>query len=302
METPGRLQDVSQFNKERGQVTYHPLVTVLDQSKSCQIRPYRFVSDLYIVFFKQEQCADMLYGRSRYDYQGQTLIFIAPGQVAGLEGDALIQPNGYALAFHPDFIHGTSLGRQIRNYHFFSYDVREALHVSDREKELLTECFRKIIYELSQPIDKHTRKLIATNIELLLDYCERFYDRQFITREHLNKDILTRFEDLLNHYFNSENLSNKGLPTVAFCAGELALSPKYFGDLIKKETGQTAQEYIQSKLIDLAKEKMSRGDRSISEIAYSLGFKYPQHFTRLFKQHVGRTPVEYRHLNSISNQ
>lgn len=163
--------------------------------------------------------------------------------------------------------------------------MREALHVSSREKELLVECFKKINYELSQPIDKHSRMLIVNNIELLLNYCERFYDRQFITREHLNKDILTRFQSLLDNYLGSDKPSKIGLPTVAYCAEELHLSPKYFGDLIRKETGQSAQEYIQVKLVDAAKEQMSNPDKSISEIAYELGFKYPQHFTCLFKKH-----------------
>lgn len=297
METVERLSEITRFNKERGQETLHPLVSVLDQSMSREIKPHRFISDLYIIFLKEEQCANMIYGRSMYDYLEETLIFIAPGQLAGLEGDDLIQPNGWALAFHPDFIHGTVLGKHMKDYHFFSYDVREALHVSSREKELLVECFRKIQYELSLNLDKHSRKLIVNNIELFLNYCERFYDRQFMTREQLNKDILTRFEALLDSYLISEKPAVLGLPTVAYCAEELHLSPKYFGDLIKRETGRSAQEYIQHKLIDVAKELISDLSKPISTIAYDLGFKYPQHFTRLFKQKVGLSPHDYRLSN-----
>jgi AraC family transcriptional regulator, transcriptional activator of pobA len=298
METIKKLESVTQFNTERGQETLHPLVTVLDQSKSSPIRPARFVSELYVVFLKEEKCADLLYGRSHYDYQGESLIFIAPGQLVGFEDEeTTIQPNGWALAFHPDFILGTALGRHMKEYHYFSYGVREALHVSNREKETLLESFEKIRYELGHPIDKHSRKLIISNIELLLNYCERFYDRQFITREHLNKDILTRFEELLDNYFTSNKPAQMGLPSVAYCAEALHLSAKYFGDLIKKETGQSAQDYLHSKVIDVSKERLFDAGKSISEIAYEMGFKYPQHFTRLFKQRVGQSPHDYRSLN-----
>lgn len=295
METIKRLESISQFNLERGHQTWHPLVTVIDQSKSSLIQPYKFLSELYIVFLKEEKCADLLYGKTHYDYQEETLLFIAPGQLAGLDEDkALIKPNGWALAFHPDFIRGTALGRQIKDYHYFSYQVREALHVSSMEKSALVESFKKIQHELMYPIDKHSRKLVISNIELFLNYCDRFYDRQFITREHQNRDILTKFEQLLQQYFASDKPMSMGLVSVAYCAEQLHLSPKYFGDLIKKETGQTAQEYIQSSLIDVAKQRMFDFDKSISEIAYELGFKYPQHFTRLFKQRVGQSPQDYR--------
>lgn len=293
-----KLDSVTQFNTERGQETLHPLVSVLDQSSSKPIKMSRFTSGLYVVFLKEEKCADMLYGRSHYDYQQETLIFIAPGQLAGFdEENTFIQPNGWALAFHPDFIHGTSLGKHIHDYHFFLYSVKEGLHVSEREKSDLLECFHKIQRELLRSIDKHSKKLVISNIELLLNYCERFYDRQFITREHVNKDILTRFESLVDNYFTSDKPAIIGLPTVAYCAEELHLSPKYFGDLVKKETGQSAQEYLQNKIIDAAKEQMFDAGKSISEIAYGIGFKYPQHFARLFKQRVGKTPQEYRLMN-----
>jgi AraC family transcriptional regulator, transcriptional activator of pobA len=170
--------------------------------------------------------------------------------------------------------------------------VNEALHLSDKERQIVLDCFTKIEYELHHTIDKHSKKLIASNIELFLNYCTRFYDRQFITRDNVHHGILERFENLLNHYFLSESPANIGLPSVAYCADELNLSPNYFGDLIKKETGKSAQEYIQSKIIDVAKERIFDLHKSVSEIAYDLGFKYPQHFTRLFKQRVGVSPNE----------
>ena len=294
-----KLTNVSQFNSKRGQSTLHPLVSVLDQSKSKKIQANRCLSELYVIFLKDVNCGDMSYGRNNYDYQDETLIFISPGQVFGIDlpEDVLVQPSGWALVFHPDFILGTSLSKQMKDYNFFSYHVNEALHVSERERQIILECFKKIKEELEHGIDKHSRMLIISNIELFLNYCVRFYDRQFITRENVNKDILVRFETLLDDYFASDLPKKVGLPSVAYCAEELHLSANYFGDLIKKETGKSAQEYIQSKLIDIAKEKIFDISKSLSEIAYELGFQYPQHFTRLFKQKVGCTPNEYRGLN-----
>ncbi|HLY71095.1 MAG TPA: helix-turn-helix transcriptional regulator [Puia sp.] len=298
MEKIIKLDTVSQFNSRRGQETLHPLVTVLDQSKSKPLYPARFVSGLYIVFLKEVKCGELKYGRSNYDYEEGTLVFIAPGQVYGIdESMKAVQPKGWALAFHPDLIHGTSLGRHIKEYNFFAYDVNEALHVSEREKQVVLECFHKILYELSHAIDKHSKNLMVSNIELLLNYCVRFYDRQFITRDNIHKDVLVRFEALLDDYFQSGKPQALGLPAVGYCAGQMHLSANYFGDLVKKETGKSAQEYIQDKLIDVAKEKIFDANKSISEIAFEMGFKYPQHFTRLFKQRVGQSPNEFRSLN-----
>ncbi len=293
-----KVNSVSQFNSQRGQETLHPLVTVLDQSKSKPLHPVRFVSGLYIVFLKEIKCGELKYGRNNYDYEEGTLVFIAPQQVYGVDyGTQAVQPKGWALAFHPDLIHGTSLGKNIKDYNFFSYDVNEALHISERERQVVVECFNKIQYELEHAIDKHSKNLIVSNIELFLNYCVRFYDRQFITRDNIHKDVLVKFEELLDDYFKSDKPKTLGLASVAYCAGQLNLSPNYFGDLIKKETGKSAQEFIQEKVIDLAKEKVFDISKSISEIAYEMGFKYPQHFTRLFKQRVGQSPNEYRLLN-----
>lgn len=289
------IRDYNAFNNHE---TLHPLVSIIDFSKAKQRTGSRMNFGLYCVFLKEVQCGDIKYGRNYYDYQEGTLVFIAPGQVIDVENKVdYYQPTGHALVFHPDLISGTSLGKSIQEYHFFSYNTSEALHLSQRERELVLDCFSKIAYELEHAIDKHSKQLIVSNIELFLNYCERFYDRQFITRDHVNKGILEKFEEELTNYFASDKPASIGLPTVAYFAEALHLSANYFGDLIKKETGKSAQEYIQNKIIDIAKHKIFDVNKSISEIAYELGFKYPQHFSRLFKNRVGYTPNEYRSLN-----
>lgn len=253
---------------------------------------------IYAIFLKDVKCGDITYGCQSYDYEDGTLVFVSPGQVYGIDSKGVaIKPSGYALIFHPDLIAGTSLSKTIKDYTFFSYEVNEALHLSKKERETIVDCLEKIALEIDHTIDKHSKKLIVSNIELLLDYCMRFYDRQFITRTHVNSDILVRLEGLLNDYFTSGEAIDLGFPTVAFCADKLHLSPNYFGDLIKKETGNTAMEYIQTRVIDEAKIKISDSTKTMNDIATELGFKYQQHFTRLFKQKVGITPNEYRKLN-----
>lgn len=294
MEDIIKFDTVGQYNVFNNNETLHPLVGVVDLSKASPRKVSRMSYGFYTVFLKEIKCGDLRYGCSKYDYDQGTLIFLAPGQVIGSAGDEYYQPQGLALVFHPDFIHGTSLGRHINDYTFFSYAINEALHLSERERQIILDCFSKISYELEHGVDKHSKKLIVTNIELFLNYCIRFYDRQFITRENSVKGIVERFETLLNNFFASDKPQTVGLPSVAYCAGELNLSANYFGDLIKKETGKSAHEYIQLKLIEAAKQKIFDSQKSVSEIAYELGFKYPQHFTRVFKQRVGVTPGEYR--------
>lgn len=298
MEEIVKLETVSQYNVLRGVSTLHPLITVLDLSKAKPMPVQTFNFGMYAIFLKDVKCGELKYGRSHYDYQEGTLVFIAPGQIVRVEPKLdTFEPKGWALLFHPDLIKGTNLGKHIQHYSFFSYDVNEALHLSQKERHIVIDCLQKIQYEMEQSIDKHSKTLIASNIELFLNYCRRFYDRQFITRDNAHKGMLEKFEDILNQYFSSDKPQNIGLPSVAYCAEQLNLSANYFGDLVKKETGQSAQEYIQSKLIDVAKERVFEIDKSISEVAYELGFKYPQHFTRLFKQKVGISPNEYRNLN-----
>ena len=289
------IETVTEYNDMLGVETLHPLVSVIDLSKARPMRHLRHTFSFYVVFLKDEKNCDLLYGRQRYDYQKGSVVCLAPGQVIGIEDTGEeFQPQGYALCFHPDLIRGTNLGRSIGGYTFFSYEVNEALHLSERERKTFIDCLTKIQEELLHDIDRMSKRLIANNIELLLNYCLRFYSRQFITRQDANRDILTRFEALLDQYFMGDNALQKGLPTVKYCAGELCLSTNYFGDLIKKETGRTALEYIQSKIIGLAKEQLLIPAHSVSQVAYNLGFQYPQHFTRVFKKATGMTPNEYR--------
>lgn len=293
-----KLESVAQYNALRGVETLHPLVTVIDMAKAKAMPAQAINFGLYAIYLKELNCGELKYGRNHYDYQEGTLVFTGPGQVIEVQPNATsFAAKGWALLFHPDLLIGTPLGKHIRDYSFFSYDVNEALHLSDKERQIVLDCFTKIEYELQQSIDKHSKTLIASNIELFLNYCVRFYDRQFITRDNEHKGLLERFESLLHNYFASDKPQAEGLPSVSWCANELNLSANYFGDLIKKETGQSAQDYIQTKIIEIAKDQVFGTDKSISEIAYSLGFKYPQHFTRLFKQRVGATPNEYRNLN-----
>jgi AraC family transcriptional activator of pobA len=298
MDAMRRFNTISDYNVFNNNETKHPLISVVDLSKANPRQMSRMYFGFYIVFLKDVVCGDLVYGRDVYDYQQGTLVFLAPGQVAGMNSNGeTYQPKGHALAFHPDLIHGTSLGKRIQEFTFFGYQSNEALHLSERERNIVLDCFSKIDYELERGVDKHSKRLIVSNIELFLDYCVRFYDRQFITRDHVYQGVIERFENLLNDYFASEKPQTVGLPSVAYCAEELHLSPNYFGDLVKKETGKTASEYIQFKLINVAKEKIFDLDKNVSQIAYELGFKYPQHFARLFKQKVGYSPLEYRSLN-----
>ena len=298
MDDMRRFETVNDYNVFNNNETKHPLISVVDLSKASPRQGSRMYFGFYTIFLKDVKCGDLVYGRHTYDYQEGTLVFLAPGQVAGVNSNGeFYQPKGHALVFHVDLIHGTSLGRHMQDYSFFRYQSAEALHLSERERRIILDCFSKIEYELEHAIDKHSKRLIVSNIEMLLNYCTRFYDRQFITRENVHKGILERFEDLLNGYFQSDKPQTVGLPSVAWCAGEFSLSASYFGDLIKKETGKTAQDYIQSKLIDVAKERIFDQSKSVSQLAYELGFKYPQHFARLFKQRVGQSPKEYRLQN-----
>lgn len=294
-----KLENVGQYNSLYGLGTLHPLVSVVDLTKATKtVNHLQMNYGIYALFLKLSKSCDIKYGRQSYDYQEGTVVCFGPGQTVGVETiEDEVNPPVYGIVFHPDLIRGTSLGKNIKNYTFFSYAVNEALHLSDQEKEIIMDCLHKINIELEHTIDKHSKALIAMNIELLLNYCMRFYERQFITRNKANKDALTRFEELLDEYFQSSLPMQDGLPSVKYFADKTYLSANYFGDMIKKETGKTPQEHIQLKVIELAKERIIETDQTVSQIAYTLGFQYPQHLCRVFKRRVGCTPNEYRLQN-----
>lgn len=293
------LDSVDKYNRLFGLETLHPLVSVVNLSEATKF-PTHFTINygVYALYLKETVCGDIRYGKQTYDYQEGTITSFAPGQVAEIEMAEGVKPKAYGILFHPDLIKGTPLGSEIKRYSFFSYKSNEALHISDDEKKIIMDCLSKIQMELEHAIDRLSKRLIAGNIQLLLDYCLRFYERQFNTRAVVNKDILSRFESLLDDYFDNGRARTEGLPTVKYFADKVFLSPNYFGDLIKKETGKTAQEYIQTRLIDAAKEMIAGSDKTMSQIAYELGFQYSQHFNRLFKKNVGYTPNEYRRLQT----
>ena len=290
------LDSVDLYNKLYGLETLNPLVSVIDLNKATSsVDLVRFNYGIYALYLKLEKACDIKYGRQTYDYQEGTIVCFAPGQTAETNPTTdKVQVNAHGILFHPDLLRGTSLGKSIKKYTFFSYEVNEALHLSEEERSIVMDCLKIIRMELEHGVDKHSKTLLVNHIELLLNYCMRFYERQFITRGKTNRDVLTRFENLLDEYFESALAEQDGLPTVKYFADKLCLSSNYFGDMFKKETGKSPQEYIQEKVIELAKERISDTADTVSQIAYSLGFQYPQHFCRLFKKRVGYTPSEYR--------
>lgn len=294
-----KLDTVTTYNNLYGLETLHPLVTVVNLNQATSmINHITMEYGLYALFLKNGVDCQLKYGRKNYDYQEGTITSFAPGQVVEVEMiETKFNPDVYGLLFHPDLIRGTALGENIRHYGFFAYSSTEALHISERERNVVMDCLKKISDELNHSIDKHSRQLISMNIELLLGYCLRFYERQFTTRELENRDVIQKFEFLIDEYLDSGMPQKQGLPSVSFFADKVFLTANYFGDLVKRETGKSAQEYIQFKLIEKAKDRIVGTNLTMSEIAYELGFQYPQHFGRLFKRHVGVTPNNYRKQN-----
>lgn len=294
-----KLNSVYDYNRLYGLPTKHPLVSVVNLTKATKaVNNIRMNTGLYAIFIKNDINCKLKYGRQYYDFQAGTIVCFAPGQTIEIEmPQEVLKPEIYGLLFHPDLICGIPLSSRIREYSFFEYDQNEALHLSDQERSNIISCLESIDRELDLSIDKYSRKLIADYIELVLDYCMRFYDRQFCTRKKVNHDVLARFEQYINEYYIDYQARNGKLPTVRYFAEKVFLSPGYFGDMIKKETGKTAQEYIQDKIIEISKIQLSDKSISISEISARLGFQYPQHFIRLFKKVTGHTPGEFR--NSI---
>lgn len=292
------LSDISEINRFVKSSTRHPLVSIVDFSKADEYieEGTRISADFYSIMFKNYCTNQVKYGRQSLDFQDGNLICIAPRQILTMDTEIEMKEDrtGWGLFFHPDLLRGTSLANKMSEYSFFSYDVTEALHLSDKEKSILLDCINKIEYELDQNIDNHSQKLIVSNIELLLNYCSRFYGRQFITRKSSNSNIIAQVESVLKEYFNSARVREQSLPTVKYLSERVNLSAGYLSDLLKKETGMTAQDHIHYYLIEEAKNILLNSDQSVSEIAYSLGFEYPQYFSKLFKQKTGKTPGEYR--------
>lgn len=290
-----KADTIEQYNRFFGFETRHPLVGIVHFDSSVPQPTHRMMLGFYALFLKKTTGCIINYGKTVYDFDDETVVSFAPGQTVGIhrleDGPA---PEAIGLLFHPDFLHRTSLGQKMKQYSFFSYASNEALHLSTEERIILQDYMEKIVRELQHPIDKFSKSLIISNIEVLLNYCMRFYERQFITREDMNHDALARFERLLDDYLYSDMAAKEGIPTVKYFADKICLSPNYFGDLVKQETGKTAQEYIQLKMIAVAKERMLDPAGTIKRIAESLGFQHPQHFVRFFKRQEGCTPKEFR--------
>ncbi|MCH7408152.1 helix-turn-helix transcriptional regulator [Belliella sp. DSM 111904] len=276
----------------------HPLVGVVDFSEVEEhiSGATKVTGDFYSIMFKNYSKNNIKYGRHVFDFQNGSLICMSPNQIIEMDYDIEDVGNmlGWGLYFHADLIRATSLGSKMKAYHFFSYEISEALHLSEKEKQILYDCVLKVQLELKENIDGHSQNIIVSTIELLLNYCSRFYGRQFITRKAINHDILSRMERLLDNYFEQEVTLQKGLPTVEYLAGKLNLSPRYLGDLLRSLTGQNAQQHIHGKLIEKAKDYLTATNLSISEIAYQLGFEHSQSFSKLFKAKTQFSPLEFR--------
>ena len=301
-----RITSISQFHEIIGlPAPEHPLISFIKESDNAnkshieeQFSNIRFSTDLYAIMYKDKVSGSIGYGRNSYDFQEGTMIFSSPGQVFTTPpADQPIENKGWTLLFHPDLILKSNLGDRIDDYTFFTYEANEALHLSNKEEKFITELVYQIREEYRQNLDRHSQHLIISNLELLLGYCLRFYDRQFFTRTNLNKDFVSDFESKLKAYFKSDELNQKGLPNAQYFGAEMNMSANYLSDLLKKETGKSIKEHIDGYIITKAKSVLLNSTQSISEIAYGLGFDYPQSFTRLFKKKTGMSPLEYRSVN-----
>lgn len=294
-----KFDSLSDYCDYFGFTMQHPLVSVVRFSADTRaVRNHCSKWGLYALFLKQTKGCMINYGKTSYDYDAGSVVCFAPGQVTQTVMTPSVQPpQSVGLVFHPDLLFRTPLAQKIRQYTFFGYESREALHLSEDERANVEDCLRRIDKELEHPVDRFSKNLIVSNIELLLDYCLRYYSRQFEVREVLNAGVMAKFELLLDQYVNSAEACAKGLPNVKYFADSMALSANYFGDLVKREAGVTAQDYIQNKLLGRAKELLLSGDSNVSQTAYSLGFQYPQHFIRFFKRKTGVTPREFLSVN-----
>ena len=285
---------IQEFNDLYGFETQHPLVSVVRFDKESQLEEHICHYGLYALFLKENKGCKLSYGRTEYDFDEMTVTSFAPGQSIHVEPNpGVVYPKWTALLFHPDLLNRTSLGKNISRYEFFDYSSNEALHLSCSEIEIFRDVLSMIQQELCHTIDKHSRELIVSNIELLLNYCLRFYDRQFITREEINHSVVKKFISLLDEYI-AQKAEREGLPTVAYFADKCCYSTKYFGELVKTETGRTAKSLINDRLLSASRQLLVDETLSITQISQHLGFEYPQHFVRFFKAQTGKTPSEYR--------
>ncbi len=291
VQTIGQLHQIAGFEKPK-----HPLITVIDYSKvdvNKGPESGSFICSFYSVNYKKH--CDFIYGRQAFDHQEGTLLCTAPEQIITFNRKKeSVRSEGWGLYFHPELIRKSPLGKRINEYSFFSYAENEALHLSDQEEQILLSLLKQMENEYNTNIDHYSHDLIISNIELLLNYCRRFYGRQFITRTNYNRDVIIRFEEFLIDYFNSEKLKENGIPTVKYCADAINLSPNYFSDLLKSETGKNTQEHIHYYLLEKAKNILISSNKSVNEIAYELGFQYPQSFHKFFRKKAGVSPTKFR--------
>lgn len=288
-----KIKNVSDYSRYLGHTDRHPLVSVINYAEVSPIRHSLNSYSVYGIFFHDQQDIDLTYGCGKYDYKSGTVICVAPGQIGGKEDNGeRVMLTGWALLFHPDLLRGTPLSKNIKQYTFFDYRVHEALHMTDEEHDIFVSLMQQMSNELQKPHDELQNAILIAYIELVLNFCQRFYNRQFTTRKLENSDILMKFDNLLNDYYEKNIQLTLGLPTVQYCADILCMSPNYFGDVIKKTTGDTASNYIRQHVIQRVKNELATG-ASIVQVADDLGFKYPQHLSRMFKQQTGITPSEY---------
>lgn len=285
---------VQEFNDYYGLETLHPLVSVVRFNKPAKVEEAMYHYGLYALFLKENKGCKLSYGRTEYDFDEMTVTSFAPGQVIHVEPNPeVIIPKWTAIVFHPDLLNRTSLGKNISRYEFFDYTSNEALHLSVAEIEIFRGVLSMIQQELNRSIDKHSKELIVNNIELLLNYCLRFYDRQFITREEINHSVVKKFTALLDQYIANQ-AQQEGFPSVSYFADKCCYSPKYFGELVKTETGRSAKDFISDRMLSAAKQLLNDESLNIKTVSQQLGFEYPQHFVRFFKAKTGQTPSDYR--------
>lgn len=287
------VRNVADYSRWLGHADRHPLISVIDYSEVSPIRHSLNNYSVYGIFLRDDDIVDLTYGCGKYDYRKGTLICVAPGQIGGKEDNGeRVDIKGWAVLFHPDLLHGSALEKDIRKYSFFDYRINEALHMTGEEHDILVSLMRQMKNELENGRDDFQDSILTGYLGLILRFCSRFYQRQFMTRKLANTDVLKRFDALLRDYYENGLQMRQGIPGVQYCADKLCMSTNYFGDLIKKMTGDTARDYIRNFVVQQSKNMLAAG-KSVSQTAYDMGFDYPQHFSRMFKNSTGMTPKEY---------